>query len=64
MNDVPTVVDVTGVPTDGGRGARAGQLDPADDIHATAAYRAHLVTVLTGKVLADATADARGRLDA
>ena len=30
------------------------QLDPGDDIHATAAYRAPLVRVLTGRVLAAA----------
>ena len=44
---MPTVVDLTGVAdADLGEAALA-QLDPADDIHATAAYRAQLVRVLT-----------------
>jgi 2-furoyl-CoA dehydrogenase FAD binding subunit len=40
------------------------RLDPADDIHATAAYRAHLVRVLTARVLPAAYADARARAEA
>jgi carbon-monoxide dehydrogenase medium subunit len=52
--DVPTVVDVTGRIEEAADLALA-QLDPADDIHATADYRAHLVRVLTGRVLAAAT---------
>jgi 2-furoyl-CoA dehydrogenase FAD binding subunit len=36
-------------------------LDPADDIHATATYRAQLVRVLTGRVLRAAYDDARDR---
>ena len=32
----------------------AGQVDPEADIHATAAYRRHLVRVLTGRALAEA----------
>jgi carbon-monoxide dehydrogenase medium subunit len=36
-------------------------LDPADDLHATAAYRAHLVRVLTSRVLAAAYDDALTR---
>jgi carbon-monoxide dehydrogenase medium subunit len=36
-------------------------LDPADDIHATAAYRAQLVRVLTRRVLRAAYDDAVAR---
>ena len=36
-------------------------LDPADDLHATAAYRGHLVRVLTARVLRSAYDDARSR---
>ena len=39
----------------------SAELDPGDDIHATAAYRAQLVRVLTRRVLAAATDHARGR---
>jgi len=67
--DTPTVVDVTEVlegqvssVTTGAAGDLAlGFLDPVDDIHATAAYRAHLVRVLTGRVLRAAYDDARSR---
>jgi 2-furoyl-CoA dehydrogenase FAD binding subunit len=58
--DVPTVVDVTeawGSPDDAGDLALA-RLDPADDVHATAAYRARLVRVLTARVLQEAYDDA------
>ncbi|WP_121255350.1 FAD binding domain-containing protein [Nocardioides ferulae] len=64
--DVPTVVDLTealgGAVTDASLAA-AGEaalehLDPAADIHATAAYRAQLVRVLTARVLRAAYADA------
>ena len=46
--------------------AEAGRLasaavDPADDIHASAAYRARLAGVLTTRVLTDALASASGR---
>ena len=58
--DVPTVVDLSGVSeADLGEAALA-QLDPAGDIHATADYRAHLVRVLTTRVVARARASARG----
>jgi len=51
VNDVPTVVDLTGVPlSDMGEAALEG-LEPAGDIHATAAYRAQLVRVLTERVV-------------
>ena len=64
--DVPTVVDLTdalaATPTSAAADAGAGaQLDPADDIHATAAYRAQLVRVLTARVLRAAYDDARRR---
>ncbi|GAA2125318.1 FAD binding domain-containing protein [Nocardioides bigeumensis] len=52
--DLPTVVDLSGVP-EGELGERAlERLDPADDIHASADYRAHLVRVLTAQVVASA----------
>ena len=55
VNDVPAVVDVTDSVDDAGAAdAALDQLDPVADIHATADYRAHLVRVLTGKVLAAA----------
>ena len=54
VSDVPTVVDLTGVAdADLGEAALA-QLDPADDIHASAAYRAQLVRVLTARVVRSA----------
>jgi 2-furoyl-CoA dehydrogenase FAD binding subunit len=70
VSDVPTVVDVTpamgGVvsasSTDAATDLALEALDPADDLHATAAYRAQLVRVLTGRVLRAAYDDARGRV--
>jgi carbon-monoxide dehydrogenase medium subunit len=72
VSDVPTVVDVTAalegrVSADatGAAGELAlGELDPADDVHATAAYRSQLVRVLTGRVLRAAYADACERTGA
>lgn len=67
VSDVPVVVDVTDSVRDpeGDPAAQAlAELDPADDIHATAAYRAHLVKVLVPKVLAAATDHARQGKDA
>ena len=61
VNDVPTVVDVTGLEGDAAAERALEQLEPADDVHATATYRAQLVRVLTRRVLAAATDDARGR---
>jgi len=61
--DVPTVVDLTEAwdsPDDAADLALA-RLDPADDIHGTAAYRARLVRVLTARVLRAAHDDARSR---
>ena len=48
---VPTVVDLTGVPVGEAGAAALAHLDPADDIHASADYRAELVRVLTERVL-------------
>jgi 2-furoyl-CoA dehydrogenase FAD binding subunit len=62
VSDVPVVVDVTDALADPAAKALA-ELDPADDIHASAAYRAHLVKVLTPRVLAAATEHARERKD-
>lgn len=64
--DVPTVVDLTEELTGGltdASLARAAQhaldrLDPAADVHATAAYRAQLVRTLTARVVRAAHADA------
>ncbi len=64
VHDVPTVVDVTGLDGDAAAERALQQLEPGDDIHATAAYRAQLVRVLTRRVLAAATDHARGRVDA
>ena len=69
VSDIPTVVDVTealdGVVSDAAVAA-AGEraltdLDPADDLHASAASRTQLVRVLTARVLRTAYADARER---
>ncbi len=67
--DVPTVVDATtalsgGVDDDAlaaAGGLALEHLDPADDLHASAAYRAQLVRVLTARVLRAAYDDARSR---
>ncbi|MGC4059440.1 MAG: hypothetical protein QM749_00710 [Aquabacterium sp.] len=68
VSDVPTVVDLTEAWAEGTDDMFAGagdlaleHLDPADDLHATAAYRARLVQVLTGRVLRAAYDDARAR---
>lgn len=64
VSDVPVVVDVTEAVQDpaGDPAATAlADLDPAEDIHATAAYRTHLVKVLAPRVLAAATDHARSR---
>ena len=72
VNELPTVVDLTDVlaghvvstgPTADEVLAAAGEqalagLDPAEDIHATAAYRAQLARVLTARVLRSAYDDA------
>ena len=64
VNDVPTVVDVSDAVRDEGAdpvAAAMAELEPAEDIHASADYRAHLVKVLTTRVLAAAIAHARER---
>ena len=59
VSDLPTVVDLSGVAdADLGEAALA-HLEPADDIHATAAYRAQLVRVLTTRVVRSAREMAR-----
>ena len=52
--DVPTVVDLSGVPDDRLGDVALEQLEPGDDIHATADYRAQLVRVLTARVVRSA----------
>ncbi len=72
VSDVPTVVDVTAAlegtvsagATDSAGELALGELDTADDVHATAAYRSQLVRVLTGRVLRAAYADACERTGA
>jgi len=54
VSDVPTVVDLTGVPLERMGETALAHLDPADDIHATADYRAQLVRVLTERVVRSA----------
>jgi len=70
VSEVPTVVDLTEVFTDGTATpealAAAGELalthlEPEGDIHATAHYRAQLVRVLTRRVVAAAHEDAVAR---
>ena len=56
VSDVPTVVDLSGVPPARAGDAALERLEPADDIHATAAYRAQLVRVLTRQVLEEVAA--------
>jgi 2-furoyl-CoA dehydrogenase FAD binding subunit len=52
--EVPTVVDLTGIAAADLGEAALEQLDPGDDIHASADYRAQLVRVLTTRVVAAA----------
>lgn len=69
VSDVPEVVDLTEVLADGvdevslGRAAEVAleRLDPVADVHASADYRAHLVSVLTKRVVGAAHANAEGR---
>ena len=56
VSDVPTVVDLSGVAVADAGDAALEQLEPADDIHATAAYRSQLVRVLTRRVIEEAAA--------
>jgi 2-furoyl-CoA dehydrogenase FAD binding subunit len=70
--EVPTVVDLTdaldggvsNASTEAAGEAALAQLDPADDLHATAAYRAQLVRVLTARALRAAYDDATSRREA
>jgi carbon-monoxide dehydrogenase medium subunit len=59
VSDIPTVVDLSGVADDDLGDAAVAELEPGDDIHATAAYRAQLVRVLTRRVVASAREGAR-----
>ncbi|RLV50870.1 xanthine dehydrogenase family protein subunit M [Nocardioides mangrovicus] len=54
VEEVPTIVDLTGVAPDDVGEAALAHLDPQPDIHATAAYRSQLVRVLTRRVLEQA----------
>lgn len=54
VSDVPTVVDLSGVADDDLGEAALAQLEPMDDIHATAVYRSQLVRVLTRQVVRSA----------
>jgi carbon-monoxide dehydrogenase medium subunit len=54
VGDVPTVVDLSGVADDDLAEAALAQLEPMDDIHASAEYRAQLVRVLTTRVVRSA----------
>jgi carbon-monoxide dehydrogenase medium subunit len=49
--DVPTVVNLSGVAEADLGDAALAHLDPGDDIHASADYRAHLVRMLTARVV-------------
>ncbi len=65
VGPVPVVLDLTEAardPRQAGRLAMA-RLDPAGDLHATAAYRRHLAGVLTERALTGALAHARERSD-
>jgi carbon-monoxide dehydrogenase medium subunit len=61
VSDVPTVVDLTGVPDEELGAAALGSLEPAADIHATAEYRAQLVRVLTERVVRSARVSRQAR---
>jgi carbon-monoxide dehydrogenase medium subunit len=62
--DLPTVVDLSGVPEGELGDAALAHLDPGEDIHATAVYRAQLVRVLTRRVVRAARAHAQERAHA
>jgi 2-furoyl-CoA dehydrogenase FAD binding subunit len=61
VSDVPTVVDLSGVAEADLGDAALEHLEPADDIHATSAYRAQLVRVLTARVVRSAREFRRAR---
>ena len=52
--EVPTVVDLSGVPLEEVGEVALGHLEPAGDVHASADYRAQLVRVLTERVVRSA----------
>ena len=54
VSDVPTVVDLSGIADADLGEAALEKLEPMDDIHASAAYRAQLVRVLTERVVRSA----------
>jgi 2-furoyl-CoA dehydrogenase FAD binding subunit len=56
VSDVPKVVDLSGIPEEDLADAALEHLEPADDIHATSAYRAQLIGVLTRRVVRAARA--------
>ncbi len=58
VSDVPVVVDLTGLSPEEAGDVALRELSPADDVHATADYRAHLVRVLTARVLREVQAEA------
>ena len=60
VSDLPTVVDLSGVPESEMGDAALERLEPADDIHATSDYRAQLVRVLTRRVVRAARESAGG----
>lgn len=63
VEDVPTVVDLTEAAGDAEAGGELAlqHLEPVADLHASAAYRAQLVRVLTARVLRAAIDDATMR---
>ena len=61
VSDVPTVVDLSGVSDDDLGEAALAHLEPGEDIHATAAYRAQLVRVLTARVVLAAKVSRQAR---
>lgn len=61
VSDIPTVVDLTGVPVEEMGEAALEALEPAADIHATAEYRAKLVRVLTERVVRSAQVSRQAR---
>jgi carbon-monoxide dehydrogenase medium subunit len=71
VSDVPVVVDLTPALSSGlsepaldeAADLALSHLDPSDDIHASAAYRAQLVRTLTKRVVVAAHAHALTRSD-
>ncbi|WP_457206463.1 FAD binding domain-containing protein [Nocardioides sp. P5_C9_2] len=63
VSDTPVVVDLTDAVASGADPGEAAlaSLDPTADVHATADYRAHLVRVLTRRVVTTALDDAASR---